>query len=149
MSYDPITINNGINNTPSSKIADRFINGSGSTFAKGKVVRVDSSNELQVVDISVKQQVYSIFGAIDESLADGESGVVISKGRIQNVTTTSSVGDVIYLSKTSEISSIVPEVGSNGFLEGDFIVRVGFIIQNEANPLLKDLMVDIQIIAQL
>jgi len=149
MSYDPSNLEKGIFNTPTSKVAGSFVNSTGGLLSQLTVVRVLGNGSIGMIDVTDRDQVYSIFGALESNVANGDSVSVISKGRIKNITTSFNTGDVIFLDKSSNLTNITPEIGVNGFVVGDFVVRLGIIVQNEENPSNKDIIIDIQIIGSL
>ena len=149
MSYDPSNLEKGIFNTPTSKVAGNFLNSTGGLLTQLTVVRIQANGSLGLVNVTNRDQVYSIFGILEENVANGDTASVISKGRIRNITTALSIGDVVFLDKSSNLTSTTPDIGINGFVEDDFIVRIGIVVQNESNPLNKDLIVDLQVLGRL
>lgn len=125
------------------------VNSTGSTITKGTPVRITPSGTLALIDPSVESQVDGLAGLVKNNVLDGDSVDVISAGTIENITTTASVGDTVYMSKTGGITNIKPSIGVGGFVAGDWIVRLGVIAKNQTNPLLKDIIVNIQFIGQL
>jgi hypothetical protein len=124
-------------------------NNSGSAIAKGIPVSVDSNGELQTVDVTNEISVKAFVGVAMQSISNGQSGQIITSGRMQNVTTSFAVGDIIYISKTGGITNITPEAGVNSFVVGDFAVKIGVILKNRQNPLNKDFLVNPVLLGQL
>lgn len=132
-----------------AKLEDVYDNNSGAPFSKATPIRIDSSGELQMIDPSNEDEVDAIVGVTAELIADSSSGAVTFKGRLKNVSTAITVGSPVYLSKLGMLTDTKPSEGVDGFVSGDFAVRLGTIIKNADNPSNKDLLVDIKVLAQL
>ena len=143
MTYRPYT------SLTSSGVQDSRKNDSGSIIAKGTPIRIDSSGTLSTIDVSIEAEALGIIGAASENIVDGGSGLVVNSGKIEDISTTANLGDLLYISKTGDLTSIKPSIGVNGFLAGDFVVMVGVIAKNEVTPALKDLVTSISIVGQL
>lgn len=126
-----------------------FTNVSGSTIAALIPVRQDSNGDIFTIDPSNESQVNSIVGITKQSIPNNVEALVVLSGLIKNITTSFSIGDVIFLSKTGTLTSTAPDIGVGGFVEGDFVVRLGKITKNSDNPSAKDLLVSIQVIGGL
>ena len=145
MTYNPI--NRGVPTI--SRAASRLTaNNSGVLIAKATPVRVTSTG-LALIDVSVESQVNGVAGLTNDAVSNASQGEVISGGLIEDITTSAAVGEPVYISKTGVITNIKPSVGSGGFVSGDWAIRVGVIAKNNNNPLLKDILVNIQIVGQL
>jgi len=149
MSYEPINLQGGVLQTTVETVGDTLNNNTGSTLLKTTVVKADSDNNMSAIDVTSRDEVYAIQGVLPEDVSDGTSGRVISKGRVEDITSTAAIGSVVYLSKTSDLTTDVPEIGVGSFLEGDFIVRIGFISRNKNNVTLKDLVINMEVIGEL
>jgi hypothetical protein len=124
-------------------------NGSGGSLNKGQPVRLDSSGQLLKIDPGVEAEARACLGLVAQSISPSGSSEVITQGRLVDVTVSGSVGEVLYISKTGELSNVQPSIGVGGFVAGDFVVSVGVIASNLTNPLLKDVMVDVKVVGQL
>jgi hypothetical protein len=124
-------------------------NNSGSTINKFTPVRVNSSGEMALIDAATEAQVLSTIGVVKANTATATAGAVVLSGILQNVTTSFAVGSDVYLAKDGSITDIPPDSGSNGFVAGDFVVRIGTIMENTSTPAQKDLNVNIQVVGQL
>lgn len=91
----------------------------------------------------------NVAGVASESIANGSSGAFITTGKVTNITTSASFGDVVYVSKTGILTNTKPSIGAGGFIAGDFVVSVGVIAKNADNPSSKDLVVIIDVVGQL
>jgi len=132
-----------------SGVSDDRVNNSGSSIFKGTPVRINSSGELDIIDVSVESSITNVVGVAAADILNTLKGATVNSGKIENITTSADFGDTIYISKTGSITNIKPDVGVSGFIIGDFVVMVGVIAKNEATPANKDLIINITIIGQL
>lgn len=133
----------------SNAIQNTYTNNSGSTIPALSLVAQDNTGSLIAVNPSIESNVLEILGVILTATATGSTGLVALEGFLQNVTTSFSIGDIIYLSKIGGYVNVAPEIGVNSFVAGDFIVRVGKITLNSAVPGQKDFKIEIRLIGQL
>lgn len=127
---------------------DSIENHSGGNLVKGTPIRVDASGYAAPIDVSVEAQAFSAFAVVASGIANNASGSYVSSGTLQDVTSFS-LGDVLYVSKTGDLTATKPSIGVNGFLAGDFVIRVGVIRRNVATPSQMDLVVNVQVVGQL
>lgn len=132
----------------SSELPER-VNDSGASLNKTDPVRLDASGNIQKIDPSVESQALACIGVAKSSVANGSSTAIVSQGRLEDVTTAGTFGDPLYVSKTGGLTNVKPSIGVGGFVEGDFVIFVGIVAKNQANPLLKDLMVNVRVVGQL
>lgn len=132
-----------------SYIAASFLNSSGSTINALLPVRQTNTGTLALIDPSIEADVVDIIGITLASILNNANGQVVLFGLIKNVTTSFSVGDTIYLSKTGGLTVTVPDIGVGSFLAGDFVVKLGEITKNFDNPSNKDFKLEIELIGQL
>lgn len=149
MGYTPITyiIDQANANTQSTQ--STMVNGSGSTLGALTPVRVDTNGEMQLIDVALDTSALSVVGITGESISDNVSGLLITQGRILDITTSFAVGDYVYVSKIGALTNILPEAGSNGFVAGDYIIRIGVVAKNELDSNKKDMFVGVSIVGQL
>lgn len=133
----------------SSGVLDGRSNNTGVSINKGVPVRINSSGELAFVNVSVENEILNIAGVSAETILDGSKGDIISSGKIEDITTSYALGDVLYISKTGGLTNAKPSIGTEGFVAGDFVILIGVVAKNESNPALKDLIVFIQRVGQL
>ena len=126
-----------------------FTNDSGSTIIKGTPVRVDVSGNIGSVDVSTESDAISVIGIAKANIANGADGTIVTNGLLENITISASVQDVVYVSKSGALTNAKPDIGVDGFVEGDFVVCVGVVSENQSNPLQKDLIVNISVVGQL
>lgn len=126
-----------------------IINESGSTLTKALPVYITTLG-VAAIDVSNEDQVSAIAGLVKEQITIGSSGEIVSAGIIEDFTTAFSVGDVVYIGKTpGSLTNTKPSIGIEGFIAGDWIVRLGVVAKNINDALKKDLLVSIQIIGQI
>lgn len=143
MSYTPDNL------IKATGIEFKYLNSTGVSLSKATPVKIDSIGNLDFVNVSIEADVFALGGVTGELIPDGIRGKIAKSGRIEDITTTASFGDPVYISKTGDLTNIKPSTGVNSFVAGDFIVRVGTIAKNENNPLLKDLILEMTIVGQL
>ena len=131
-----------------SNLSSTITNLSGSTIPILTPVSIDSDGYLTTIDVSDEETSISLAGVTKEEIANNSSGSVALAGRIENITTPFAHGDYLYVSKTGELTNIVPELGSNGFVAGDSVIRVGIIVRNSTTPSQKDLLVKMQLVGK-
>ena len=149
MTYRPFTDIITAAASSSSAIRSLLVNNSGTTIPALTPVRLNSTGQLETVDVTSDSSVLSIVGLTELAIADWSEGYVITQGKLANITTGFNFGDYIYVSKTGTLTSSYPIVGAGGFNAGDFVIRVGVIAKNDTNPLQKDIFITMQIIGQL
>ena len=132
-----------------SGISDTRPNNSGVAILKGTPTRINSSGELDFINVAIEAQSLSVAGCASEDIANATSGVIVTTGKIADITTSASFGDLMYVDKTGNLTNIKPSIGVNSFVSGDFVVSVGVIAKNTSNPILKDLVIMIDVIGQL
>ena len=132
-----------------SAIQLNYENSSGTTIFKGTPVCQKSTGVIDFINVSSESDVFGFIGVVSFNIANAASGPVVTSGRIENVSVSGSFGDPLYVSKTGGLTTTKPEVGVEGFLALDFVLRVGIITKNETNPVLKDIVLDVQLVGQL
>lgn len=128
-------------NGQAQSVKSEVENNSGAPLTKATPVSVDSSGDLTAVDVSDEASVLAYIGVMNDDTPDGDSGEPIGCGLVKNITTSFNFGDAIWISKTGILTNLKPQAGSNGFIAGDFAVKVGVIMKNVDNGANKDLMV--------
>jgi hypothetical protein len=124
-------------------------NNSGSSIPSFTPVRSDSNGDMDVIDVSVEAESLAIVGLTKTSVPDATTGAMVTSGRLENVTGSFVFGNVIYVSKTGGLTGNPPTVGVDGFLAGDWVIKLGVVTKNQSNPILKDLVVQVQLMGQL
>ena len=123
-------------------------NNTGLTLAAFTPVKLNTSGQLELLDVSIETDALAFVGVTENAIPNSSDGSVISQGKLSNIGMFS-FGDYVYVSKTSGLTNVLPSEGISGFVAGDFIIRVGVIAKNEANPLDKDLFINSQIVGQI
>lgn len=141
--------NAGAGASSSIRMEDTFTNNTGSLISKGTPVRINASGTLELIDVNVEAEVDAVVGITAEDIADSASGYVVFGGRLTEISTAIAVGSAVYISKVGLLTSTKPSIGVNGFVAGDYIVRVGTIIVNKDNPANKDFLINISDATQL
>lgn len=132
-----------------SGIEDSRPNNTGTSIPKGTPVRINTSGELDFIDVTNENEILNIAGVATQTIPNGSNGFFSSSGKIEDITTTADFGDFVFVSKSGNITNTKPSIGIGGFVSGDFIVSVGVVAKNQSNPVLKDLLINIDIQGQL
>jgi hypothetical protein len=145
MTYSP---NSGTNSQPSQHTSTTGSNNTGTTILKATPVKVTSTG-IAIVNPAIEADIDALAGLVSDNVAAGYTVEIVSGGTIDNITTLINVGETVYLSTSGGLTNLKPSIGVNGFVSGDWVVRLGVIAQNKTNPLLKDIIVNIQFIGVL
>jgi hypothetical protein len=132
----------------SFNIKSNLLNNSGLTIQKHAPVRISTTGDISVIDVSLDAHALGVAGIASDIVINGAYGVVVTHGKVEEISSFN-FGDFIYVSKTGGLTSILPSEGVGGFVAGDWVIKVGVISKNEDDPLLMDLIVNFQIIGQL
>lgn len=126
-----------------------YLNSSGGSLAALTVVSQDSSGNIVQTDPTSEISVEAVLGILTVTTINGASGAVLLDGLLQNIITGLSVNSLVYLSRTGAWTINVPDIGSNGFQAGDFVVKIGKVTKNSTSPSAKDFKLEIEVIGQL
>jgi hypothetical protein len=148
MSYRPYAAIIAEASSSASGIKFDLKNDSGSAISALQPVSTDVFGKAKAVDVSVESDALKVVGIAGSSIPNGSYGSIYSHGKVENITTSYDFGDYIYVSKTGGLTNILPSEGVDGFVSGDFIIRVGIIVRNRVTPSQKDLVINIGIIGQ-
>jgi hypothetical protein len=148
MTYSPSFFNKESKGS-SRQTVTNFMNGYGSDLVKGRLVSVNTSGYLVPTTVYDEVLVQAIVGMTNISIPNAATGSVVDNGRLEDISTSFSVGDAIYLNRDGNLTNIKPEIGVSGFVEGDFVIFLGVVIKNEFNASLKDIKLMISVIGQL
>lgn len=149
MSYRPYAAIIAEAQASNSNLTVELLNESGMTIDELMAVGIDSDGKITTIDVSDETSSLKVAGVTTESIPNLSSGIVALTGRIENITTTFSHGDYVYVAKNGELQNSIPEIGQDGFLAGDTVIRIGVIVRNADTPSNKDLLVKIQVIGKL
>lgn len=149
MSYSPYFLNSQALGS-SRSTASNFVNASGFTMVKGTPVAINSNGQIINIDVSNESLVLSFIGLTNVNLPSAATGGVQDNGRLEDVIYPSfNVGDPLWVSKSGGLTNIKPQIGVDGFLDGDWVIFVGVFIKNEFNTSLRDIKLAIEIVGQL
>lgn len=124
-------------------------NQSGSTISVLTPVRIDNLGYIDVIDVAQEAEALATIGLASEEIIDGVTGKVAVSGIVKNITTSAAYGDVLYVSKAGGLTNIKPSIGVDGFISGDWVIRIGVISRNVTTPSQKDLIINLSIVGQL
>jgi hypothetical protein len=148
MTYSPLYRSNS-QNIPARKLQTTYQNASGTLLVQCTPVCTNSSGQAVTVDVTDETTVGRLIGLLSADLPVAAFGEVTDAGRMENVNLSFNVGDVLYVSKTGFLTNIKPDIGSNGFVEGDFVIFVGVVVTNQFNPSQKDLKLMLSVVGEL
>lgn len=126
-----------------------YLNNSGVTLGSFTLVRQDSAGNMNSINPSIEAEVINVLGVLLQATTNGNYGPVALGGLITNITTSFALQDILYLGKSGAIVNTVPDIGANGFLAGDFVIKVGRITKNLDVPANKDFKMELEILGQL
>lgn len=144
MGYNP----NASNPISSKSTSKEEANNTGFSIPKFIPVKLTASG-METIDPSVEADVDALAGLTRDIVLNGQSGQVVTSGLVENTGLSYAVGTIIYVSKSGGITDTKPSIGVGGFVEGDFVIRLGVIVENEGNPSLRDCLLNIQMVGQL
>ena len=149
MTFRPfnVLIDQAVSNVTSTK--GILFNNTGVTIVGSTPVRLNSSGQIATINPSIESNALAVVGVVETDILASTYGNVVTQGRISNITTGFAFGDYVYVSKIGDFTNILPSEGVNGFIAGDFIIRVGVIAKNDINPAYKDLFVSMQVVGQI
>lgn len=148
MSYSPSSFNPQI--ATASALVTTYTNASAITaIPQAQACSVNSSGLLVPMDVSSEASVNSFVGYANVRIPASAAGPIISNGRLQNITTSYPVGTAVYIGTDGNPTNIVPSVGVNGFVAGDYCVFLGVLVANETTPSEIDIALFTQVIGAL
>jgi hypothetical protein len=124
-------------------------NNTGSSIPAFQPVRADIFGDMALVDVAVEAESLAIVGITKTTIPDATTGPMVTSGRLENVTGSFTFGDVLFVSKTGGLTNTKPDIGVDGFVAGDWVIKLGVVTKNQSNPILKDLIIQIQLMGQL
>ena len=106
-----------------------IINDSGETLQAGTPVYAVGYTTRTTVDKVLPETTSPILGLLKQELADGEEGVCVVAGLLEDINTTSfSIGDVLYVSETGGLTNTRPASGSGALGVVAYSATNGIII---------------------
>jgi hypothetical protein len=122
-------------------------NTSGSAIAQATPVKITSSG-MNLIDISSSTDIEAMIGLTLTAIANGANGPIIASGLIPNIGSIYvgfAAGDGVWISSSgTSLTNVPPTSGSNGFVSGMFVIKVGVVQPNLNTPSQLDLLVLIQ-----
>lgn len=127
-----------------------MINDSGFDIAALSAVSISASTgNLYFSDVTSESLATSTIGIAVNQILNGNSGEIATHGRLTNIVTSFNYGDVLYVNHDGNLTNIKPSIGVGGFASGDWVVKIGTICKNASSVLVKDIMINVQVIGQL
>lgn len=126
----------------------QMTNNTGLSFAIGDAVSVDGSGYMAKVDPSSESSSLGAVGVAGAVIADGTSGSIITSGELQGLITSLPYGTPIYVNALGVLTGTKPDLSTPGFSTGYFVIKIGTIKRNPTTGL-KDLVINVQVVAQL
>jgi hypothetical protein len=123
-------------------------NDSGSILPKLTPIRLTSTG-ISTINVSNEASSNAILGLVQADVPIANIGSIVIAGVVEDITTSASIGDIMYVSKTGGLTNSKPSQGVSGFVSGDWVIRVGVIAPNNDNLLLRDILVNVQIVGVL
>jgi hypothetical protein len=133
----------------STAIVYPLTNGSGAPVDALIPVTLNDDGNFKILDVSVESDALNAIGITAESILNNTEGPVVGFGRMVDITTPFAFKDVIYVSKSGNLTNVQPDIDVGGFVSGDFVIKIGKIAKNQTNPSNKDLIVQVELIGQL
>jgi len=147
---DPINVITSLAYSPASAmVKSAFTNQSGSTISALSCVCIDSSGYIKKTNPTIQADSEKVIGITLTAINNSSSGYVLLGGRLENVTTSAALGDRLWVAIDGSLTNTVPEIGSGGFVAGNYVIRLGSVAANNTNPVNKDIVLTIQLVGQL
>ena len=112
-----------------------YLNNTGSVLSKSTPVFINSDGNLEPTDITDPLKNNCIGLLVDDVSILG-LGTIRSRGRLSDVTVTGDFNDEVFVGSGGLITDPT-------FNEGERIICIGIIVPNRDNPILKDILIDI------
>lgn len=130
-------------------LGSSYQNGSVSTITKGTPVAVNAFSQVSPVDVTNEASVLAMVGLMSVDTPSAATGTIADCGRLENITTSFSLGDPVWVAVGGGLTNVKPDAGSGGFVSGNFVVFVGVIVANQFNGLQKDIQIMKYVVGQL
>jgi hypothetical protein len=131
-------------------LGTEMVNDSGLDISSLRPVSISASTgNLYPTQIDSESLAMSTVGITVDGILSGATGEIATHGRLMGITTSFNYGDILYVDTNGMLTNIKPAVGVNGFLAGDWVVKIGTVCRNTGSVLVKDLLVNVQIVGQL
>lgn len=149
MTYSP-NFRGNTNKVGADKLTSTYVNGSGGTLTQGTPVSVNTISTLVGIDVSDDNSVARFVGLVTVDLPIAATGSVADAGRLEDVGSLGfNLGDSLYVSKTGFLTSTKPDIGVNGFTDGDWVIFIGVVVKNQFDNSKKDIKLAIEKVGKL
>lgn len=151
MSFSPFYFNQQGTGT-SEGVVTNYTNASAITaIPQAMACSVNSSGLVIPLDVTSQTSVNKMVGYAASRIPVSVAGPIISNGRLQIYTNTNSyaLGTPLYVGTDGNPTNIVPSAGVNGFSSGNYVIFMGVLVANEANPSEFDISLFTQVIGVL
>lgn len=140
---------NPVSSATSSGSATLYVNNSGSLIAKATPVSA-TGGTIQPTDVASEASFLAFLGLMFQDTANATSGPILSTGRLLNVSLSGfTYGDPVYVGPGGTLTNLKPDIGVDGFTAGDWVIFVGVVVENEANPANLDIQLNVNKIGRL
>lgn len=148
MGYNPSATGTSFKGS-SRQIQANYVNASGTTLPIGFPVSTNTNGQIVSVDVTDENSVSRFLGLTSVSMPPASTGGVIAVGRVENVTTSFSVGDALYVNTDGTLMNVKPNYGVGSFVAGCFVIFIGVVVKNEFDSTLKDIQLNWTVVGQL
>ena len=148
MSYTPNTVGSQFYGSARS-LATGYINGMGTTLTQSTPVCVNTSGQMISVDVTSDAAIAGLIGLVQQDTPSTALGLVTDNGRLENITTSFSIGDPVYINFDGTLTNVRPDLTVSGWAVGMYMVFIGVIVMNQFNPALKDIKIYLDVLGQL
>lgn len=115
----------------SESVITKYTNASVSAaIPQAQAVSTNGSGQLVPLNISSLASVNNMVGYALSRIPASASGSIISNGRLLNFTTSYSIGTPLWIDTNGNPTNIVPQIGVNGFVSGDYVIFLGVVVAN-------------------
>lgn len=124
----------------------------GSLLERGNAVSMSLLGNAEITDISSEDSSYAICGVVQDNANENDAVSILTSGAVLidipvGFGLTGEWGKPVFVSPTGTLTLTKPAIGSDDFLPGHFIVRMGVLVKNTEGT--TDLLVNPQIVGQL
>jgi hypothetical protein len=124
-------------------------NTSGVTIPALYPVSATSNNNIAATNPSTASSAEKVIGIAKTAIANSATGEIFSSGVLSGISTGFPDGSVLYVAKTGGLTNVAPDIGVGGFVVGDYVIKIGVVMENASNPALQDLIINMSEIGQL
>lgn len=136
----------------SESLITNYTNASGTTaIPQAMCCSVNSSGTIVPLDVTSQSSVNGLVGYANARIPASATAGVVSNGRLKLYTNSPAyaLGTALYVGTDGNPTNVVPVIGSNGFVSGDYVIFMGVVVANEVNPSEFDIALFTQVIGTL